>query len=349
MLKLIFTWDYEIHGDGRGCPRELMVEPTHRLLQRLDDFGARLTVMCEVAEVLCFRRHLEQTARDDFAYEPIESQLRAIVAAGHDVQLHLHPGYLSARRNGKRWEIDPACLDLASMPPARVLDAVRSGKSFLEEILLPVDPSYRCVAFRSGLWSMQPSRTVVDALVSNGISIDTSVFKYGVRHGPVEFDYASAPSRLVPWPVDRDDVCRPRPGSQLIEFPIYAEHRPIWSFASRGRIERILRAARWSTEAPEGQGGRRGNPLRRHAWKADVNQCTGRQLIDALQRAEAEYADPSRTLPFVLIGHSKLFDSRNEGTLAPLLEFVSARPDRFGFGTFGDFDLETFRHRVPES
>ena len=33
MLKIIFTLDYEIHGNGDGCPHELMVEPTDRMLR----------------------------------------------------------------------------------------------------------------------------------------------------------------------------------------------------------------------------------------------------------------------------------------------------------------------------
>jgi len=348
VLKLLFTCDYEIEGDGRGSPRQLMVEPTRRLFRQLDDCGARLTLMCEVAEVMRFRAHLEETSRDDFAYAEIERQLVEIVAADHDVQLHLHPGYLSARHRGDGWEFDPACNDFARAPAQLAHEAIRAGKAFLEELLEPVKPTYRCISFRSGGWSMQPSRNVVDALVSNGIAIDTSVFKYGVGRGEADFDYSRAPSRLVPWPVDPDEICRPKPGSRLIEFPIYAENRPLWSFATRARLERMLRVRHRRT-GTTARKRRAPDLLRRHSWKADFNQCTGRQLIRALLRAEARYGDPSRTLPFVLIGHSKLFDARNEKKLAPFLAFASAHPDRFSFGTFADFDLESFRSDVPTS
>jgi hypothetical protein len=348
VLKLLFTCDYEIEGDGSGSPRELMVEPTRRLFRQLDACGARLTLMCEVAEVMRFRAHLEETSRDDFAYAEIERQLLEIVAAGHDVQLHIHPGYRSARLDGDGWRIDPMSNDLATLPYQCSHDLIREGKAFLEELLQRVDPTYRCVAFRSGAWSMQPSRNLVTALVSNGISIDTSVFKYGVRRAGTRFDYSSAPSQLVPWPVDPEEVCRMRPDSKLIEFPIYAESRPIWSFASRARLQRWLRARRRATpSASEQRSVRRFQ--RRHAWKADFNQCTGSQLIRALLRAEDRYGDPSRELPFVLIGHSKLFDARNGETLAPLLEFAAAHPGRFSFGSFADFDLESFRNGAPAS
>src|SRR4051812_37680272 len=69
MLNLLFTLDYEIHGNGDGCPNDLMVEPTNRLLDLFDRYGAKLTIMADVAEILKFREYKEQTGRDDYHYE----------------------------------------------------------------------------------------------------------------------------------------------------------------------------------------------------------------------------------------------------------------------------------------
>ena len=55
MLSVIHTLDYEIHGNGDGCSHALMVEPTARLLDLFDQFGAKLTIMADVAEILKFR------------------------------------------------------------------------------------------------------------------------------------------------------------------------------------------------------------------------------------------------------------------------------------------------------
>jgi hypothetical protein len=77
---------------------------------------------------------------------------------------------------------------------------------------------------------------------------------------------------------------------------------------------------------------------RRHPWKADFNQCSGGQLIRALERAEAKYAGEKAELPFVLIGHSKIFTRLNERSLQPFLSFVQSRPDRFGFAKLAAFD-----------
>ena len=57
--NLYFTLDYEIHGNGDGNPYELMVEPTYRLMTLLEKYGQKLTIMADVAEILCFKRYAE--------------------------------------------------------------------------------------------------------------------------------------------------------------------------------------------------------------------------------------------------------------------------------------------------
>ena len=115
MLQLVFTLDYEIHGNGDGCPLELMVEPTDRMLDLFDCYGAKLTIMAEVAEILRFREHAVTTGRDQFGYEAIVGQLRRAVASAHDVQLHLHPSYCRAVYRDGRWQQDYASYDLARL------------------------------------------------------------------------------------------------------------------------------------------------------------------------------------------------------------------------------------------
>jgi hypothetical protein len=49
-------------------------------------------------------------------------------------------------------------------------------------------------------------------------------------------------------------------------------------------------------------------------------------------------------MPFVLIGHSKLFNRYNENMLRGFLSHVRRHPDRFAFGRFGDFPLAVATH-----
>lgn len=351
MLSTVFTLDYEIHGNGDGDPLELMVAPTERLLRLFDEYGARLTIMADVAEILKFKEHALSTGRDGFSYERIEQQLKQAVIRGHDVQLHIHSSYFNARLEKGGWRQDWSEYDFARLPAHRIDWMVLRGKEYLETLLGSVDSAYRCIAFRAANWSISPSANVVAALLRNQIRIDTSVFKYGQRKGLVQFDYTGAHSALEPWPANAEDICERDDAGQLWEFPIYAELRGVLTFATPQRLHRAFvgRQHRVSAGArPAGAGAERPaqsrwaalrSALGRHAWKADFNQCSSVQLINALERAHQRHGGSAVTLPFVLIGHSKLFTRYNEGTLRGFLAHVRLHPDRFAFGRFGDFPL----------
>jgi hypothetical protein len=235
---------------------------------------------------------------------------------------------------------------------------IRLGKEYLETLLRPIDPSYRCFVFRAANWAMSPARTPTRALFEHGFTVDTSVFKYGRRSGLVNFDYSHAPSSVIPWRASEDDVCLPDPKGKLIEFPIYAENRWIGAFFSVNRIYRAILSKLHRTAPSDLEGYPTASPspvpapprprqaplfARKSSWKADFNQCSGRQLITALERAEAACGqDPQTSLPFVLIGHSKIYTRFNEWSLKPFLAYVASHPERFAFAKFSDFDLQKF-------
>jgi hypothetical protein len=359
MLKAIFTLDYEIHGNGEGSPYELMIEPTGRLIRLFDQHGAKLTIMADIGEILRFKDYAARHNRDDFHYAAIVAQLQDAVSRGHDAQLHIHSSYFNATHDGRQWVQDWSEYNFAGLSLDRMRMMVKEGKEFLESILQPVQPNYRCVAFRAANWSVSPSKNVVKALLDNDIEIDTSVFKYGQRTGLVTFDYAGAQSEIVPWLASEDDLCLQDKRSRLWEFPIYSEKRWIGAFLTPNRVYRVAQGARHRIAGPSSNHASNeptcpGRPpglahklsllTKRHAWKADFNQCTGTQLIHALHRAERKTKGVADDLPFVLIGHSKIFSRWNEQSLRPFLQHVTRHPQRFGFGTFGCFQ-EKIEHQ----
>jgi len=353
MLQIMFTLDYELHGNGEGCPQELMVKPTRQLLDQFDRHGARLTILADVAEILKFKEYAETEGQDAFHYNAITRQLQDAVGRGHDVQLHLHTSWFNAHYERERWVQDWSEYNFATLPIERMETYVRTGKQFLESLLRPVDPRYRCAAFRAANWSMQPARNAMEVLKRNGFAVESSVFKWGRRRGLVDFDYSKAPSPLLPWRASFDDVCCEDPESPIWEFPIYAEQRWVGAFLSLNRLYRAWLSrrhrlpvaatqqpmvARSSHRSPsETRPWRWSEGFRRHSWKADFNQCTGRQLIRAINRAEHLVNGRSAGLvPFVLIGHSKLFTQANARSLEPFLHYAASREKRFRFATFSD-------------
>ncbi len=344
MLRIIFTLDYEIHGNGDGCPRALMVEPTNRLIRLFDGYGAKVTIMADAAEILRFREYKEEVGRDDYYYAEIADQLCFALSSGHDAQLHLHSSYFNAVQDQGRWRQEWAEYNFAELPYDRMAWMVKTGKEFLEGLLKPVSGDYRCLAFRAANWAVSPSANVVKALLENNIIIDSSVFKGGCRSGIVSFDYSNACHHMRPWPVNKKDIRLKDDRGELWEFPIYSEQRFILAFLTINRLYRALNNRLHRVQlGPLPSSAQRpkrrkaasfplGAVLGKHAWKADFNQCSGRQLKMALMRAERQTIE-GEDVPFVLIGHSKLFNAWNESSLRPFLAFVASNERRFNFST----------------
>jgi hypothetical protein len=375
MFKILFTLDYEIHGNGDGSPKTLMLEPTGRMMASFEKFGAKLTIMADVAEILKFKEHDAAAAGQGFSSRAIEEQLQDAVRRGHDVQLHMHASYFGAVLENGHWKQDYSLYDLTEIPCEKISRMIRRGKEYLAGLLSPVNPSYRCIAFRAANWSMHPSRNITRALVGNGILIDTSVFKGGTSSGMVNFDYSDAFHPLFPWPTDENDVCRKDPEGRLFEFPIYCEPKSLGSFLTLNRLynhyqtrrhpvsdgfdKKIARRdpGRIARPEPANAAGRSpdGDSMvrrtirgftKKRPWKLDFNQCSARQLIETCEALKTRYGAAPVDVPVVLIGHSKLYTRRNQNDLERFLDYIARRAG-FSFGLFSDFELDAYRSHSP--
>ena len=149
--------------------------------------AARLTYFVELGEYFFLRR------LDPAVAERMENQWRALVRAGHDVQLHLHPDWLpelGARHEGGRWHWD-ARLAHANDYPGDLGELFTRCRRTLEDVLTPEDPSYAVGCFRAGAYRAQPFGRISAALRQAGILCDSSVFRGGVS-AERGYDYTHA-------------------------------------------------------------------------------------------------------------------------------------------------------------
>ena len=253
--RLHFTLDYEIHGNGDGNPMELMVEPTGRLMKLLEKYHQRLTIMADVAEILCFKRYWTETGRDDYHVAEIEEQLRDAIRRGHEVQLHIHSSYFKAVHNGHSFDQCIEEYNMAALPIERIDEMVTECVTYLEELLRPVKSDYKVWLFRAANWSMMPTENLYKVLVKHGITHDTSVYKGGCQGGNVCYDYREAYDNLFAYPALMHNINERDEKGELIEWPIYTEMRPFWDFVTPMRVFRMVRAK-----------------FHRHKQKEDVSQ-----------------------------------------------------------------------------
>ncbi len=353
---VLFTLDYEIHGNGEGSPRNLMLEPTDRMLRLFDQYGAKLTIMADVGEILKFKEYMEETGEDKFHFQEIKAQLQKAILGGHDVQLHMHSSYFKSVYKNNSWNQYWPEYSMADLPIERLNELISIGKKFLENMIREVKPDYECFVFRAANWSMVPSTNILRALKQNQILIDTSIFKFGQRNGRVTFDYTDAFSELLPWPASEDNVCNIDKDSTLLEVPIYCEQHHILNFITANRLYRVFQASFHkhpksnASEVPNDSAQSIGIVsklksllLEKHALKMDFNQCTGKQLTNMMKRIERKFGALNYQIPVVGLGHSKIFTKANENSLAGFLKYVTRSENSCFFAVFNDFKLDELK------
>ena len=295
-LKIAFTLDYEIFGDGSGCVEQEQCLPTDYLARVLELHGGHLTLFVEVGQQIYFNTH-GMTNRSG----PVEDQLRELCRRGHDIQLHIHPMWFFAPppENGKV-KLDVSKFDLSVLELHEIEQIVSSSVGYLKSLLTPVRENYTPVAFRAGAWSMQNAERLFNVLYSNGIRLDSTVAPgaqlsnghYGA------FDYSSF------------DMAAYWQYGPLIEVPILTARSALsaWYYANPlGMRTRKIVGRRYTnklTTRNKSKVQKLLGILARNYHMADFNFLSPKRLAQMIQ-AHANAHIGLEELPVVLIGHSK--------------------------------------------
>jgi hypothetical protein len=297
MIECVFTLDYEIYGNGEGSLRDLVLDPTRRLAELFQEFGAPFVVFAEAVE---FARMEEIRSDPDTA--GVRAQLRELRRAGHEIALHLHPWWANARYEDGRWHLDWSERSISALQPERVEAIVSGAIRYLRESLN--DPHFTPLSFRSGLWVMQPTTVIAKVLTRHGVKVDSSLFKGGRIQG-LGLDYRSAMANGSSWRFS-NDVSMPDPDGALLEIPIHTQMVPFWRMLGGKRLK-LQSKTRKASE---------GSPLPRN-WcdfvrlryprKLDFCRMTFAEMREAITGVLEEEKGRKERRLIVAIGHSKDF------------------------------------------
>ncbi|HZM70543.1 MAG TPA: hypothetical protein VFB95_09260 [Candidatus Cryosericum sp.] len=206
-IHLVLTDDWELRGNGSGSMPRIQFETMERLVEVYERHGLKASFSVEVMQQL---KHLEAGAAEPALLDLArrwEGHVREALRRGHDVQLHVHPQWHGAERRDGRWHLS-AAWSILDHPKDRVAAMIRTCREYLEAALRPVDPDYRCVAFRSGSWCLAPGEAILDLLIENGIVFDTSIVQ-GIHYDRlVRLDYRRLEEPFLPYYPDRRDARR---------------------------------------------------------------------------------------------------------------------------------------------
>lgn len=324
-ISIIFTNDYEVFGNGSGDVFETLISPTNKLLSKLDHYGVKQTIFADIVEYWRFKEAEENNyfEGDYQAATLIEKQLQQAVIDGHDVQLHVHPQWLSAEPLGKNnWKVNLNYWRTSKVPKGLGSTSDRlslrgmlyEGKHTLESMLKPVKTDYECLAFRAGGYCIQPEEQVLQAMGEVGLKLESSVCPG--RHldrFPAYFDFRNAPSDLAYWSVSTS-VNAPDENGKLMELPVATskQARISLSWMRNKRILSIMRRV-----------------LMPQIVNLDYCKLNGYELIGMtekyIENVGRRYENTNIPLPVVLIGHSKEWIEQD--SLDPYLEWIKSHSD----------------------
>ena len=351
-IQCLLSFDYEIfHGRNSGSYEDVLFAPTERLLGLCDELDVRATWFPDVCSVWWHREQGDADYADRF-----EAQMRDALRRGHDVQLHVHPHWLFTDRVDGAWQLDASRVYLHEIGWGEGLreagGVVRAGVDYLEELLRPVVPDYRCESYRAAALALEPSaREHLQCLVDAGIRVDSSVIK-GVRSETDTYvvDYRGAPSE-VNWSMQPETGWGHAQAKGVYEVPVgtFQVGLPTRLRFLARRLAALRRPTRGGVMNRAGRQTRLGGLW--HLVLMNLRYVTGdpwftlscdtkgfdAQMLLAGLRSYVERHAPDETVQVSVINHPKLMFEPEYRLLAEFVEGARATyGEEVGFPTFRD-------------
>lgn len=237
-LKLLLTFDHELPlGGVRTSYKEAIFDPTYRLFDLADKLSVPVVLF---TDVLCGIRFKEWD--ENGFYKPYIIQLQDAVAKKHDVQLHLHPHWLTSTFTNNQFipSKDYRLADFLSDKLYSIDEIVKTGVEFLKEVCAKADSEYKCLAFRAGGYNIEGATAeIFSTLHKYGIRFDSSITKgYYFRSGLSEVDCLNMPSPPN-WFIGLNGETRKEASSGIFEIPIASIPKTPFEVPTRFKIKKL--------------------------------------------------------------------------------------------------------------
>ena len=289
---------------------------------------------------------------EDF-YKPFEAQIGDAISRGHDVQLHLHPHWLtSTYDNGV---INPSqkysLHGYRNDPfPNNIAGIVERGVDYLNTICKPLNKGYRCIAFRAGGYDIcRSTAEILTALWQNGIRIDSSIARgFRFESNIASIDFSNMPSNAN-WHIPLEGPLNNFSAHGMFEVPIVSAKR-----TPLNNLPYLFKRAMFKKKAQKtgtGMHDLHTNALRKlkrlmpfSAWMLSFDDSCfdARYLEKMLAKYIHQFADDQIVFASA-ISHPKSMSDANFRIMCDFIELARKKyGEKIEFGTFQNvYDLIT--------
>ena len=198
-IHLALTHDWELRGDGSGDIEQIQFAPLRKLLAIYRKHDVRTTFLPDLMQQIRFRQLESEHPELKSLADKWDEHVREAFRQGHDIQLHLHPQWRNGHYQNGRWHLN-GDWSILNYDRDTAYATLAVGKDYLERLLRPIDPSYRCVAFRAGALAAAPSDHLFKSLISLGIQLDSSIAAgLFVNDRNLRLDYRDCEEDFLPF------------------------------------------------------------------------------------------------------------------------------------------------------
>lgn len=323
-MNLFLTFDYELFfGTPTGSAEKCILSPTNKLIKIGRNSNVKFTFFVDVGYLIQLEKWGSKFPELNVTFDKIKAQLIELIKEGHDIQLHIHPHWETARFEKEQWIFDiDDHYKLADFEDDQVERIVLEYKSKLEEIT-----ETQIKGFRAGGWCLQPFDLFSETFKKAGITIDSTVFQGGhLKTKHYYFDFRDSPNKGRYR--FENDLCSEVQDGSFLELPIGGyKYKPafFWRLYILGRL--IPRRHKMVGDGNFiNQGGKKYDSLRKPIW--DHVSCDG-YYASKLSQITHKFERNGRT-DLVIIGHPK---SMTEYSFEKLEQFIRSQQKKNRFLT----------------
>ena len=210
---LVVSQDYELFFLSSGTVEKCLLEPCDLLLDFAAKKSIRVTFFVD-AGMLCRMRQLAPSEpRVARQFDRVRTHLEQIVAAGHELGLHVHPHWQDTQYRDGAWQFPATRYQLRDFSDAEIAEIFRTYTNALREL------SDDVTSYRAGGFCIEPFARIRDALAENGLFVDSSIVP-GAKLVDEQkgFDFSEAPDTA--WWRFSDSPALPDPEGRFTEVAI---------------------------------------------------------------------------------------------------------------------------------
>ncbi len=350
MLKVALTFDYELFlGENFSSSEEILFNPTQNIAEKLIAKDVRGTFFADVCSVQVHEKFGLMEYANNF-----RNQIGWLTKIGHDIQLHLHTNWLNSTVKDGKIKISAEGYRIHSFgfKKTGVEKIINDGKKILEEECLKYDKKYKCIAYRAGGFAIQPEGELIEALVKNGIVIESSVLPFMKSDTVNAYNFTDVPNQVNWWINSKTGLSKDvgNVENAMYEVPILTA-RPSLYYFTRNVEERHLpyvplkggyvKSEHQNEKAEANFLQSKFSQIFDYRYPT-LDEVPYKVVYDYLIRAYKKYKLNNYDGYLCLICHPKLLDSARIENIIDLVDLVN-NDNRFSFVTMQDIYNEQFK------